>query len=125
MVAPRIAHMKRRLLVCTLLAVMPFGGMRVFCLDTQAQSPATAAHVDGSDCDRLCVVHHPARSGDTDCSMTADPSSMMVVSTPAVAPAADVLRAPLIVVYSRSEPPFLYLDPGLSHQCPPPKGDLL
>ena len=117
--------MKRRLLVCTLLAVMPFGGMRVICLDTPAESPTTAAHADGSDCDRLCVVHHPARSGDTDCSITADPSSMMVVGTVAVAPAADVLRAPSIIVYTCSEAPFLYLDPGLSHLSPPPKGDLL
>lgn len=114
--------MKRRVALA-LLVVIPFSGMRVICVDQPTEAVATTAHIGSSDdCDRLCVIHHPANSGnDTNCSLSADASSLIVVAGIAVIPAEQTLGRPTVVPHTYIEAPQLYLEPGLAHRNPPPE----
>lgn len=102
---------------------MPFSGMRVICADPPVDaSAATETEHDSSDCARLCTVHRPAASATgSDCSLTADASSLIVVAGVSVLPVQMSLHMPVVVSDAGTEPQQLYAEPGLAHLSPPPK----
>ena len=111
----------RKFVLCALLVTMPFGGMRVMCVD--APAPADT----DSDCERLCARHHVSSSTDgSTCMLTADACALLAFATtvgvgPDQPPAdlgLDVSAAP--AGESRVSP-----DPDLAHHVPPPKTRIL
>jgi hypothetical protein len=115
--------MLRKLLVSALLVVMPFSGMRVICLDPSAEA-STAADQDeqSSDCDRICALHRPIDSGTgSNCALTADPSSLVIIAGSAVLPWKQPMQLPTVVLLQHDDISQLYLEPGLARLNPPPK----
>ena len=115
--------MIRKVLLWALVAVMPFSGMRVMCVDAPlaATTPGGQAHT--SDCERLCPLPEAAaRSGsESDCAMTVDSSLIIMAGAIAVFPVHQSLSAPAFVQYEAADRPTFYLEPGLAHPNPPPE----
>jgi hypothetical protein len=122
--------MARKLLASALLLFMPFAGMRVVCVDGPADATGATEQAERgveADCERLCPWHpaesgSPVHSGDrSDCAMTADGASFVVMAATSVLPAQALLQADMIASEAHFEAPQLYVEPGLSHLSPPPK----
>jgi hypothetical protein len=112
--------MMRGFVLSALLLTLPFGGMRVICVD--ASTPPET----GSDCERLCPLHHVSgTSGDANCALTTDSSSLIVfASTAAVAPEQPASMSSIESVVS-ADAPRRCLEPELAHHVPPPKLQIL
>jgi hypothetical protein len=128
----------KKLLVCSLLALLPFSSLRMVCVDAHRTdagprpSMAAAAEEDADaedDCTRICL-HRPAAaprpvpppSPAVTCILVPDPACDFLATTSA---ALVPMQASLTVrrVFSRFEPASAaaYLAPILSRRAPPPR----
>ena len=135
-----------RTLVCgTLLIIMPFGGMRVTCVDAPPGASGSIASAETlSDCERLCPLHKPSAdpsvpSADpsvtagtpsgTDtgsgCALSTDGASLSILGSVAILRPEEPLRVPVTVSAVPADGPRFYLDPTLTHLGPPPKPQAL
>jgi hypothetical protein len=113
----------RRLLIWSLLALAPFTGVRMVCVDRPSQ--ARVVSESSGDCDEFCLrptTRAPQDAHDAmDCVLLADGAVLMVVSGVAVLPAQSAIK---FIVEAR---PYeltvvdFYLSATLSHHSPPPK----
>jgi hypothetical protein len=121
--------MTRKAVASALLILMPFGGMRVVCVEGPVPAPtrqtdqaSEAQH--GADCDRLCPWPRSADANggsDSDCALTGDDASVaVIVVTSALTPhvMSDTEMAASEPV---AEIPPVYVEPSLVHASPPPK----
>ena len=128
----------RTLVLGTLLAIMPFGGIRVICLDLPTDVSRSSAPADRrSDCERLCPLHRPSDTpsltagtpssteSDSECGLSADGSSLSVSATIAVLRPQEPRQVPLVVSAVWADSPRFYLEPALAHLGPPPKPQAL
>jgi len=127
----------RRFAIGALLTVMPFGGVRVICVDAPVPSSDREARVEAvSDCERLCPLHRPpdtasdsevgsdSRSA-SDCALSVDGASLSVVVS--VAPPRPQVAFPVSLVAAEllTDTPHLYVEPAPAHLAPPPKSPAL
>jgi hypothetical protein len=113
----------RRLLIWSLLALAPFTGVRMVCVDRPVESKAVSAAA--GDCDEFCL-RPTARApqdahGDIDCVLLADGAVLMVVSGVAVLPAQPAISFIVEALPYELNVTDFYLSPTLSHDSPPPK----
>ena len=115
--------MARGVLLWALIAVLPFGGMRVMCVQAPPAAPGAAQHEHGSDCERLCPLPEAsARSADgSECSMSVDNSLIVLAAAVATSPAGGATPAIVVPQHDFIDYPSLYDAPGLSRTTPPPK----
>lgn len=123
--------MTRRVVLWALVAVLPFSGMRVMCIDPPAAATSSIERADEtsatghaehtSECDRLCPLPRRSANDDRDCALTVDGSLLIMVAGGAVFPIQEPPRAPATARHRFSDPPQLYLEPGLARLNPPPK----
>lgn len=111
----------RHALVCLLLAVVPFGGVRVVCVD----APASAAQEvedrpTSEDCTEFCAIS-AAPGNETRCAFSSGTLSLVLV-------ACDALLRPIVAVSVSRWVPHVYLDartiydaPALARVIPPPE----
>lgn len=123
--------MDRSVLLWALVAVMPFSGMRVMCIDPpmsrpvpveqaeQAAAPAPAEHA--SDCDRLCPFPRRTADDDAECIVNVAPSSLIVIAGIGLFQVQEAPRARAAPRYHFADSPQMYLDPALTRLNPPPK----
>ncbi len=125
---------RRTLVLSALIAVMPFSGMRVICIDSPADPGSTspvAQTETGSECERLCPLHKPATArsapsssseNESDCALSPDSSFVSsVFAGVAVSRPADPLQVPQAVAAVYADPSRFHLEPELAHLAPPPK----
>jgi hypothetical protein len=131
--------MIRTFAVGALLLVLPFGGIRVICVEAPADPSGSAASQNEqplSDCERMCPFHPPAEtssvtahssdSGDgSDCALSSDGSGLSIVATVAVVRPHQPLQVPVTVSLVIAEAPQLYAEPALALLGPPPKPQAL
>ena len=112
-----------KLLVWSLLAFVPFTGVRMVCLDRPAAMTSQA--YQGADCDRFCLRSdapvQDVRSGTVECMLLAECSLLAGVSTVAVLPGQTSITFDLPERKQALELPDYYLAPLLAHHTPPPK----
>ena len=120
------------LLVCVLLASVPFASLRMVCLDAHTRSAAqstvapdaTAAEAE-SECDRICLKRPtpaPPPATSVTCLLIADPACAFVASAAvAVMPRELVMPAARGTARFEPIPTDAYLPPILAHRSPPPK----
>jgi hypothetical protein len=117
--------MIRRVLLSALVAIMPFSGMRVMCIDVDAPLAETTApsHAHTSDCERLCPLPPAvADSGSkSDCAMSVDGALIVMTAVIAVSPVQAPVQAPSRISHQFAEPSQLVLDPALVQPNPPPE----
>lgn len=117
----------RRLVLGTLLVIMPFGGVRVMCVDSPADmSRSSPRNEKDADCVRLCALHQPSRTeSGSDCALSAGASLPSLFASVAIPLPQEPPRGPLVVAHTYSNSPGFYLEPALAHLGPPPKPDAL
>ena len=114
------APMMRGFVLSALLLTLPFGGMRVICVD------ASAPPEPGSDCERLCPLHHVSgTSGDSNCALSTDSSSLIVFASIVAVEPEQPASMPSIVSAVSADAPRCCLEPELAHHVPPPKLQIL
>jgi hypothetical protein len=115
--------MLRGVLLWALILVLPFGGMRVMCVEAPLLAPGAAHHQHGSDCERLCPLPEPVASprDGSDCSMSVDNSLIVISAAVCTSPMAMVTPAIDAAQHDFSDHPARYHAPGLSPTTPPPK----
>ena len=126
-----------------LLLVLPFGGIRVICVEPAIESSAAAARTAGesadsaqplTDCERLCPFHPPAdlhasdpdaaaadTARESDCALSSDAAALQMMGTIAVLRSAPLLAVPETVSDLVAVAPALYAEPSLALLAPPPK----
>lgn len=118
----------------TLLVVLPFGGLRVICIDPATDvSHSTAPTETASDCERMCPFHPPSVTSGTpsstqsssDCALSADGSSLSIFANIAVLRPQEPLVVPVAVTAVPADSPNFYREPQLAHLGPPPKPQAL
>ncbi len=121
----------RRLVLGTLIVIMPFSGMRVICADPPAEATTSSApSVEASDCERLCPVHRPSDTpsstkNDRGCALSADDCSLIAFATVAVFRPQEPPQVPLVVPAVYAESPRFCLEPELAPAGPPPRPQAL
>jgi hypothetical protein len=115
--------MIRRILLLALVAVMPFSGLRVWCVDVPPAETTSTSHAHTSDCERLCPLPPAAArsSSESDCAMSVDGSLIIMTAAIAVSPVQEPLQRPSPVSHEFSEPSHLLLEPALVQPNPPPE----
>ena len=119
----------RTFVLGTLIAILPFSGMRVICLDAHVDAGgASAAAEPAADCERLCALHHPFGSASdpgngSNCALSTDASSLIVFASTAVVRPEEPLQVPLVVSPVHVESPRCCLEPELARLDPPPKSN--
>lgn len=115
--------MLRGVLLWALIAVMPFGGLRVMCVQAPLAAPSAAQHEHGSDCERLCPLPEPvARSaGGSECSLAVDNSLVVIAAAVATSPIEEAAPAIVAAPHDFIDHPSLYHAPGLPRTTPPPE----
>ena len=120
--------MIRTLVLGTLVAILPFSGMRVICIDATADtSSATEVSAGDADCERLCARHHVASTttGAT-CALSTDPCALMVFAcTVGVGPEEPSSALRLDVSAVPVDAQRFCLDPEVARRVPPPKLQVL
>jgi len=113
----------RSAILGVLIAIMPFGGMRVICVDGPADAPAahaTAAAAD--DCTTVCELHRADGSRDGErCALSTDAASTLVMGGVAVMRPHMPLPLPTVTRVAVLDPRVPLLDPDLPHVAPPPR----
>lgn len=117
--------MMRRFALGTLLVIMPFGGIRVMCVDSPRDVGLSSAPTEtGANCERLCPLHQPSMTdteSSSDCALSADASSLNVFASIAALRPQGPLQEPSGVAPTYADSPRFYLEPELAHPGPPPK----
>ena len=133
----------RRLVLGAMVALAPFTGIRVVCVESPAPEPArkVAEAEPLSDCERLCPLHRPADTSNAssdggmpqddtdtttpDCAFSTDGFSIGLMTTWDLSNAMIVIDAPVGV--AAAYPPIVgfYDEPALTLLGPPPKLTLL
>jgi hypothetical protein len=113
----------RKVLLWALVVVMPFGGMRVMCVEAPLAATTAAVHAHDSDCERLCPLPPAvANSGNgSDCAMTVDNSLIIMAAAVAVFPVQPPLAHATFVQHEFADPSRRYLEPWLAQPNPPPE----
>ena len=123
----------KSLLVCALLAIMPFSSVRMVCFNSHPASapaaagvataePSVAAEGGEDDCARFCLPRPAPPEPATTCALVADPTcAFLTAATVAVMP--PVLPVTFEAVSSPFEPvlPSSYFAPVLDRRSPPPR----
>lgn len=113
-----------KLLVCSLLAFVPFTGVRMVCIESAA-TPLTSPAAPGGDCDQFCLRSNaPERnvqSRDVECILLAECSLLAAASTVAILPGQTPITFDLPERKHTLEVLGYYLVPILAHRTPPPK----
>lgn len=117
----------RKLLLGTLLVIMPFSGLRVICVESPAgMSSASPRHEKGSNCERLCPLHQQSGTErGSDCALSAGASLPSLFVSVALPMPLDPPQVPLVVAHTYFDAPGFYLEPALTHLGPPPKPQAL
>ena len=117
----------RKLVLGTLLAIMPFSGLRVIYVDSPADvSRSSPRNEEGADCARLCPLHQPSRTeSGSECALSADASLQSLFASVAIPLPQEPPQVPLVVAHTCSDSPGFYLEPALAHLGPPPRPQAL
>jgi hypothetical protein len=116
----------RTLLLCALIALMPFSGMRVVCVETPVAETDAGTPVDpASECERLCPLHQPPSDDGSDCALSADGLSVIAFAGVAVVQADEPAPAPDVARVEYAESPRFVPEPALPRFGPPPKPQAL
>ena len=130
---PLAVPCRRTLVLSALIAIMPFSGMRVICIDSPADPGSTSPAVQtetGSECERLCPLHQPATArsapssseNESDCALSPDSSFVSsVFAGVAVSRPGEPLQVPQAVAVLYADSSRFPLEPELAHFGPPPK----
>ena len=118
----------RNLVLGTLVAILPFSGMRMICIDAPAAGArAATTEAAADDCERICARRHVSSdTNGTNCVLTADACASMAFATtiavgterPTARFSLDVSAAPVNVLERCAEP-------ELARHLPPPKRQVL
>lgn len=111
--------MIRRLLLWTLLAIVPLTNVRMICFD-HAGGAGASVSPSGGECDGMCPREQPSEP-EGGCLLVAGGCSAMMAFVVAVPPPAVALAAPASSLVSAVEPRDLYLPPVLGTFSPPPE----
>ena len=113
-----------KLLIWSLLAFVPFTGVRMVCIDRPAAGLPSAAD-QGNDCDQFCLRSKApaayAPRANVECMLFAEGSVLVVVSGVATLSAQAPIRFELRHPTYEIEVGDRYLSPVLPHHTPPPK----
>jgi hypothetical protein len=112
-----------KLLVCTLLAIVPVTGLRMICVDPPVASRAEVgpAASGGQDCEETCARKPVKRSSTPTCMLLADGCTVILIAVVAVVPAhMPVLQRAQAAPFEPALYQF-YLSPTLDLHAPPPK----
>jgi hypothetical protein len=110
----------KTLLAIALLTVIPFGGVRIICINPGTAQPATSVQPADSEC-RYCIRATPKPVNVT-CALESDPSCAFVLgSTVAVIPAGATLSFVGTVQSVGVTTRAAYRVPTLDRAGPPPK----
>ena len=115
--------MIHKLLVCTLLAIVPVTGLRMICVDPPVSSKAAVgpAASGGQDCEETCARKPVKRGPGPTCMLLADGCTVVLIAVVAVVPAhMPVLQRAQAVPYEPALYQF-YRSPTLDQHAPPPK----
>ena len=131
------------LAVGALLFVMPFGGMRVVCIDSRPDAGVSPGNtqIAGDDCETLCALHRESgrekqdgsRStsktdstrNESGCALSADGASFSLFAIAAVPRPQEPLQVSLVASTLFPDSPQFYLEPALPRLGPPPKSQTL
>jgi hypothetical protein len=110
-----------KLLIWAVLALTPFAGVRVICLDSPPAAAAPAdGQVDGHSCREICARIKQAPSGSA-CALSATGESLLVIDGIAVMPPETRIAARRVTFRSESERREVYSSPAIARPGPPPK----
>jgi hypothetical protein len=121
----------RRLVLGTLIVIMPFSGMRVICVDSPEEATTSSAPSrEVSECERLCPLHQPSDTPsstktDQGCALSADGCSLIAFASIAAFQPQEPPQVPLVVLAVYAESPRFCLEPELAPVGPPPKPQAL
>jgi hypothetical protein len=112
-----------KLLVWSLLAFVPFTGVRMVCIDRPAAAVTSTA--TGDDCDQFCLRSNApkpdVRSGTVECMLVAECSLLASVSFVAVLPDQTSITCNPPERKHALDVADYYLAPVLAQRTPPPK----
>ncbi|MPY87801.1 MAG: hypothetical protein GEU99_07760 [Luteitalea sp.] len=112
-------HTLRKVLLGTLVLIMPLNGMGMICLGSPRTTPEASQQV--GDCTKICARKR-APQGGAGCVLTGTDSSLaFFVFGIAVSPSETHVALLTVTRRLRFEPPELYLNPDLLLRTPPPK----
>jgi hypothetical protein len=110
----------RRGFVYLLLAIVPFGGLRVVCVDDPARSTSGAARASRADCALSCALRAAPGSG-TKCALGVSNPQLMFVAFDALAPSAVPVLELWRASHTYPEPRTFFDEPALALIVPPPE----
>jgi hypothetical protein len=116
----------RKLLICSLLALVPSTGVRMVCLDPLPGTTASQPGDAQAACDEFCLRRNApgdkkATGSNVGCLLLADGELLLMVSGIAVLPAVPTIEFDSPAPPVEDEDRNLYLPPALAQHSPPPK----
>jgi hypothetical protein len=110
-----------KLLLWAVLALVPFAGIRVVCIDLPVEvSVPVEGQTEGHACKELCARVKAQGSG-TNCVLSGGGASLLLMESVAVLPARTPLPFETVTARFDAELQDFYLAPLLARHSPPPK----
>lgn len=112
-----------KLLVVTLIAMVPFTSLRVICVGPSAADvpPRTAQAQENGDCEEICLRSRKP-DPEPNCLLLSGPCLLLLATVVTVTETGQALPRPASVTVGFAMPvPDSYVRPAIAPQSPPPK----